>query len=169
MKCDVCESSTTYIKNHEHNYIIKGKKIIFISKRRFCKDCNNLVYDSNLDNIASEIAIKIYNEKYGISKNELINLRTKYNLSLELFSKIIGCAKKTLISYEKGKSIPNDIYLIVLKSLIAKPETIVTFIEANKDQFTNKEISIINNKLSTFLANNTNRLLFLVPITYAMG
>lgn len=160
MKCDICESNKTYIKNYEHIYFVKGKEIKFCSKRRFCEECNNLVYDSELDNAASEVAIKIYNEKYGISKEEIIDLRAKYNLSLELFSKIIGCAKKTLISYEKGKSIPNDSYLIILKSLIAKPETIITLIEANKEQFTNKEITKINNKLSIFLPNNTKQLLF---------
>ena len=35
-----------------------------------------------------------YNEEYGITKEEIVNLRTRFNLSQELFAKIIGCAKK---------------------------------------------------------------------------
>lgn len=160
MRCDVCKSQETYVKNYEHNYVIKGKNISFTAKRRFCKVCNSLVYDSNLDNEASEIAINKYNEKYGITKEKIINLRNKFNLSQALFAKIIGCAKKTLISYEKGKSIPNDSYLIILRSLLSKPETIKTIIEANKEQFTEKEFAKINEKVDSSLPNNTKQMIF---------
>ena len=51
-------------------------------------------------------------EWIGEIPKEWKTLRNKYNLSQELFSKIIGCAKKTLISYEKGTAIPNDNYMI---------------------------------------------------------
>lgn len=160
MKCDICNSQETYVKDYEHNYNIKGKNICFVSKRRFCKLCNNLVYDSVLDNKVSEIAISEYNKKYGITKEEIINLRRRFNLSQELFAKVIGCAKKTLISYEKGKSIPNDSYLIILKSLLSKPDTIKTIIDANKEQFTEKEFNKINEKITTIFSNNTKQLIF---------
>lgn len=160
MRCDICKSQETYIKDYEHNYNIKGKNISFIAKRRFCKSCNSLVYDFDLDNRASEIAIHKYNEEYGITKEEIVDLRNRFNLSQELFAKIIGCAKKTLISYEKGKSIPNDSYLIILRSLLSKPETIKTIIDANKEQFTEKEFNKINEKIATFLPNNTKQLIF---------
>lgn len=154
MKCDVCGSSNSYVKDYEHVYKFKGKEINFTSKRRFCKECNILIYDSILDNEASEKAIALYNEKYGVTKEAIINLRNNYNLSQELFSKVIGCAKKTLISYEKGKSIPNDSYLIIIKSLISKPEAILLLIEANKEQFTSKEYERIKSKLSKTVSNN---------------
>lgn len=159
MRCDNCGSTDTYIKNHEHIYQIKGKEIKFNSDRRFCSKCNNLVYDEKLDNIASEKGIEIYNKLYGVTKEEIIALRKKYNLSQELFSKVIGCAKKTLISYEKGVSIPNDSYLILIKILIANPEIIANLVEANRVQFTDKEYNKINNKISEFLANNERQLL----------
>lgn len=159
MRCDNCGSTDTYIKNHEHIYQIKGKEIKFNSDRRFCSKCNNLVYDEKLDNISSEKGIEIYNKLYGVPKEEIIALRKKYNLSQELFSKVIGCAKKTLISYEKGVSIPNDSYLILIKILIANPEIIANLVEANKIQFTDKEYNKINNKISIFLANNEKQLL----------
>lgn len=159
MRCDNCGSSDTYVKNHEHIYQIKGKEIKFNSNRRFCSICNNLVYDEKLDNTASEKGIEVYNKLYGVTKEEIIALRKKYNLSQELFSKVIGCAKKTLISYEKGVSIPNDSYLIIIKSLIASPEMITNLVEANKVQFNDKEYNKINNKISIFLANNEKQLL----------
>ena len=143
MKCDVCNCNETYIKDYEHNYNIKGKKINFVMPRRFCKNCNNLVYDSELDNNASLKAIEIYNKLYGLDKEKIVELRHSLKLSQDLFAKIIGCAKKTLISYEKGTAIPNDNYLIIIKCLIAKPDTIITLVNANKEQFTNREYNKI--------------------------
>lgn len=155
MKCDNCKCEKTYVKYYNHNYNIKGKNISFIAKRRFCQKCNTLVYDAILDDEASKTAIEIFNKNYGITKDEIISLRNKYNLSQELFSKIIGCAKKTLISYEKGTSIPNDSYFILLKSLMVKPETIITFIDANKEHFTSKEIDKINSKIDMNILSDT--------------
>lgn len=69
--------------------------------------------------MASKKVIQTYNDKYGIDKEKIIELLKKYNLSLELLSKIIGCSKKTLISYEKGTSIPNDKCLTIIKKLLS--------------------------------------------------
>ena len=160
MKCDKCGCEENYVKNYEHNYLIKGKNVVFRSDRRLCKNCDSLVYDYELDNIASQKAISLYNEKYGISKEDIVSLRKSLNLSQELFSKIIGCAKKTLVSYETGKSIPNDCYFILLKSLINKPETILTLIDSNKEQFTAKEVNKINSKLIALCPRNERELLF---------
>lgn len=158
MKCDICACTDTYVKDHNHSYCIKGKEINFIAPRRFCKNCNNLVYDEKLDNEVSKKAIEIYNKNFGIPKEKIIELRNNYNLSQELFAKIIGCAKKTLISYEKGTALPNDNYTIILNSLIAKPELVKDLIESNKTQFTEKEYNKIENKISLFLGNNSKQL-----------
>lgn len=147
MKCDMCGSVDTYVKNHEHVYYIKDREIKFILERRFCQKCDNLVYDKDLDNLVSKEAIKIYNEKYGISGEQIIQLRNHYNLSQQAFAKIIGCAKKTLISYEQNKSVPNDIYLITLKTLMSSPFTLLTMIKSNQERFEEKEYLKIENKL----------------------
>jgi len=167
MKCDICGCTNTYVSNHSHNYDIKGKKIEFECNRRFCGNCKNLVYDAVLDDLASKKAIDIYNKKYGIPKDKIIALRNEYDLSQELFAKIIGCAKKTLISYEKGTSIPNDNYIIILNSLLDKPSLILDLIESNMEQFTQKEYSKIQDRL--IRNNNINQLIFdaeFVPTVY---
>lgn len=158
MKCDNCGSSESFTKDYEHTYIIKKKTISFISTRRFCCQCENLIYDSSLDNIAANKAIEIYNKLYGVSSTEIKQIRKKYNLTQEQFAKIIGCAKKTLISYEKGTSIPNDNYMITLKALAAKPEIISTFLDASKDHFSKKEYQNIQVKMVPFLTNNLKQL-----------
>lgn len=154
MKCDICSSNEFYIKEYEHIYTIKGREVKFSSSRKFCSKCDNLIYDPELDNETGLKAIELYNKEYGLSKDQIIELRNKYNLSQELFSKIIGCAKKTLISYEKGTSIPNDNYVIIINSLISNPGMIETLIEANKNQFSAKEYQKIQDRIANFLAEN---------------
>lgn len=158
MKCDICGSTNTYVKNYKHQYIIKNKKIDFESDRRFCSQCNSVVYDNYLDDLVTQKAINIYNKKYGIPQEKIVELRNKYNLSQELFAKIIGCAKKTLISYEKGTSIPNDNYLVILNSLLYNSSLIVDLIESNKGHFTKKEYLKLQDKL--IQNNNINQLFF---------
>lgn len=154
MKCDICGSNETYIKLHEHEVEIKNELISFNKERRFCEKCNNLVYDSYLDNEASKESIRLYNLKFGISKEQIIDLRKKYNLSQEQFAKIIGCAKKTLISYEKGNSIPNDIYLVTLKMLIDNPSILKYMVESNSYRYTEIELNNINKKIELNINNN---------------
>ena len=159
MMCDICNSKETYVKDYEHIYEFKGKKIKFIAPRRFCSNCNNFVYYEELDHAVGLKAIDLYNKKYGIPKDEIINLRKQYSLSQELFSKIIGCAKKTLISYEKGTSIPNDNFMIILKSLIKNPSMILEIVDSNKELFTDKEYQKINKNVSAFVdLDNKNEL-----------
>lgn len=154
MKCYNCGSTKSEIKEIEHTPTINGKTINYKASRRVCSKCGEIIYDAELDNIASKKALEIYSEKYGMTKEEILGLRKMYNLSQDLFSKIIGCAKKTIISYEKGTSIPNDNYLITLKALKANPSSILTFIEANKDQYNEKEYNKILEKLNPIISKN---------------
>ena len=59
-KCDFCGSKETYVKEHSHNF---KDGITFISERRFCSKCNNLVYDEDLDSKALKMALIMKNEK----------------------------------------------------------------------------------------------------------
>lgn len=151
MKCDICESKETYIKEHLHKY----DDIEFYSNRRFCSKCSNLVYDEQLDNEASKKAIKEKNKLLGIDPEKIIALRKKYNLTQEQFSKIIGCAKKTLISYEQGTSIPNDIYLVTIKMLLENPDIIKPMIESNLNRYDKEEYQKIVDRLS-YIYNEDN-------------
>ncbi len=87
MRCDICGSRNSYVKDYEHNLTRKGNKINFVAKRRFCSNCHNLVYDRVLDNAAIKEAITIYNNKYGVNKDE-INLKymelSEFNGYMEL-------------------------------------------------------------------------------------
>ena len=154
MKCANCQNDKFIIKKYTKEFNVKGKKIKTEITSKFCSKCNNLIYDEKLDQEATKKVIKEYLDNYGIDPQKIIDFRKKYNLSQELFSKIIGCAKKTLISYEKGLSIPNDAYMIILKTILENVEDIKPIIEANKDNLTNKEYSKIEKNIYTKIGNN---------------
>lgn len=153
MICDNCGSKETYVKEYHHKY----NDIEFYSKRRFCSKCNNLVYDEELDNEASKKAIREKNKILGVDPDKIIALRKKYNLTQEQFSKIIGCAKKTLISYEQGTSVPNDIYIVTLKMLIENPNIIKPMIESNLSRYSQEEYQKITSKLSIIYEEEDNK------------
>ena len=85
------------------------------------------------------------------NSEDVKTLRKNYQLSLTDFSKIIGCAKKTLISYEQGISVPNDSYMITLNTLIKHPKVIFFLINSNRDRFTENEIKRISKKIYPFV------------------
>ena len=122
--CDNCKAINTYVKEYKKKVEAKDKVIEVVGKRRFCKHCGSLVYDSVLDNTFTKLALNMYNELYGIPKEYFINISKKLNLSVGDFAKIIGCAKKTLVSYENGNLILNNIYLVAIKTIIDNPEVI---------------------------------------------
>lgn len=143
-KCDKCGCKDTYIKNHLHEY---ANGVKFYSSRRFCSSCHQFIYDEELDNEASIKALRERNKILGVDPDAIVTLRKEYNLTQEQFAKIIGCAKKTLISYEQGKSIPNDIYLVTLKMLLDNPEIIKNMIETNLDRYSKDEYNKLVLKL----------------------
>ena len=81
-------------------------------------------------------------------------------MSQELFAKVIGCAKKTIISYEKGTAVPNENYVIIINSLIERPNIIYDLIESNKYNFTEKEYNKIKTKIYDFISENCTSLIF---------
>lgn len=156
-KCDNCGSTDTYVKMNHNKFIKNGYEIEFDSEERFCKKCDCSVYDRELDNITLKKAIQVYNRQYGISE-DIKKIRKEIGLSLDELANIIGCAKKTLISYEKGESIPNDTYLIIIKTILDNPESIKLLINANRNMFEDKRLIRIEKKLNDYYANNSRGL-----------
>ena len=147
MKCDICGSEETFVRDCKYTFSIQGKEVTIICQKRFCSDCNNEVVDEDLEKETLKKAVRKYNELYGLSKSKILALRRSYHLSQEQFSKAIGCAKKTLVSYEKGTSTPNYNYAIILNTLIYKPRVLIYMIDANKDNYTKKEYNEIMNRI----------------------
>lgn len=146
-KCDICGSTDTYVKKYKDTYNVKGIQIDVETDCRFCSKCNHQVRDKKLDNNTILEVYNKYNSLYGIRPEEITALRESYGFSKELFAKIIGCARKTLISYENGTSIPNDNFYIILKMLLNDPSMINNLVLANEQYLTDKDLKKIKEKL----------------------
>ncbi|MBO4245754.1 MAG: helix-turn-helix domain-containing protein [Bacilli bacterium] len=154
MICNKCKGINVREENYHHVLNIKNHIIEYDAPRFICKDCRGIVPDKELDLAATIKGYDLYSAKYGIPKEDIILLRKKLNLSQELFAKIIGCAKKTLVSYEVGYSIPNDIYMGVLKLLKADNRVILELLSANKDSYSKEEYNKLINRIN--LKNNNS-------------
>lgn len=149
MKCGYCGSERTVVIEGKYSTAIKGRDIVIPCKRRYCTECRREVVDDDLDKEAAKKALRRYNELYALNKDRIMAIRKSFNLSQELFSKIIGCAKKTLVCYEKGTSSPNDNFSIILNTLVYKPKLIIDFVEANRSNYTDKQYNTIMKKINT--------------------
>ena len=148
MKCEKCGSINTEVVNYEHEFKIRDKKIIVKSKRRVCSNCKSLVYDSKLDNEALQLGFKKYNKKYGIPSEEIIKFRKEHHLSQRDLATLIGCAKKTIISYENNHSIPSGIYESTLRSIMKEESTFNQYLELNKDKLNHNKYTSIKSSLA---------------------
>ena len=161
MKCEKCGSMNTEVVNYEHEFKIRDKKIKVKSKRRICKECKALIYDSKLNNEAIQTGFKEYNKKYGIPSEEIIKFRKEHHLSQRDLATLIGCAKKTIISYENNHSIPSGIYESTLKSIMENENTLHQYLELNKEKLNQKKYTSIKNSI----ANKNNMKQFFLDET----
>ena len=93
IKCTNCNNTETYVKLYKCTYPVKGIPIEVESNRRFCKKCNNLVFDEVLDNETLLKAFKIYSQKYGIDPGKIIELKNSNNVE-NLIKACVDQAKK---------------------------------------------------------------------------
>lgn len=139
--CDICHKPTDTFVASKIYQIVRGSTDLQIeADARFCKLCKNPIYDLELDQSASEKLILSYNQRYGVTGQAIIDFRNKFNLSQSTFSKIIGIAKKTLISYETEQVIPSEHYLQILKVVMENPTILGSFAKNSTQTFTFKEL-----------------------------
>lgn len=143
--CEVCQKKTDSLvidKSVAFNH--KNHEFEIESKIRVCTICNKQVYDHDLDQMLAEKAIIKYNSLFGVTGEQIVSFRNEFKLSQSTFSKAIGIAKKTLVSYENNQAIPSDHYMQILKSVLEKPDILTIFAENSDKSFTEKE----KNKIS---------------------
>lgn len=145
--CEECKSmQDTKIKKMTKKFNIKNQEIEVLAQIAICNTCDNEVYDSELSEKLTENAIKIYNKEYGVTANKIKELQRYYLISSATLAKIIGCAKKTMYSYEKNTSIPSDTHMTILKFVTDDFENLKQIAEINKAKLTSKEKDKVLNK-----------------------
>src|SRR5699024_8551618 len=111
------------------------------------------LYDEILDSETMRNLVSLYEESKGISLSEIKEVRKQFSLSMELFARLLGWSKSTVVRYESGKYLPTTAHLFILKTLKDNPEKIHEFYKENKFRFTDQEQEKISKHIAQFEQN----------------
>ncbi|WP_309856728.1 type II TA system antitoxin MqsA family protein [Bacillus sp. SLBN-46] len=149
MYCEGCQKDVeASVVDRRSNYTFKGETFEIDERVLMC-DCGQELYDEILDTETMKTLSKMYQDRIGLSLEEIKSIRTQYGLSMDLFSRILGWSKATIVRYESGKYLPDSSHMSVLKRLKEHPEAIDEYYKLTKHKFTEKEQEKINEKLSS--------------------
>jgi len=102
-----------------------------------CESCGEEFTTTNLDEVTVNQVYNQYREKYEmLFPDELINLRSRYNLSAQKMSQVLGLGINTYANYEKGE-IPTVANTRLISSA-RNPEVFLTYAKQAKDEFLDK-------------------------------
>jgi len=135
--CEKCDDFVDYeIIERKEIYKVKGTDEIEIdAKIAVCIHCGSELFDIHLENENMKKAFRIYAEKHGlVLPEEIKSIRNKYELSQELFAKILGIGKATIERYENG-SLPSE----SLSNLIRSAKDPKIFLEMLEKAKNNKD------------------------------
>lgn len=145
--CYECDKDVKpIVKCEKNNYTYRGKEFTVVENVHYCPNCNSMLINNNLDNSM----YNIYNEYlhlFGLSIEKIKQIRVDLNLSQEMFSKILGWSKKSVVRYENQESIPQGEYLNTYMILNEDPYHIVKLMEMKKNNFSKDEYYKILNSL----------------------
>ncbi|KZE65611.1 hypothetical protein AWM68_20635 [Fictibacillus phosphorivorans] len=147
--CDSCQRDIeASVVTRPATYTFKNETFEIIERVLQCS-CGEDLYDEILDSETMKTLTKLYEERAGLSLEEIKSIREHYGLSMDLFSRILGWSKATIVRYETGKFIPDSTHMLVLKRLKEQPEALDDYYKLTKHKFTEKEQEKITAKLNT--------------------
>lgn len=150
--CPFCDSEAKLEKNE---IVQKFKKDKFKIREFFyrCRNCGEEFTTTATDEVTVNQVYNQYREKYGIPFiEELVNLRTTYNLSAQKMSQILGLGINTYSNYEKGE-IPSLANSKLINSA-KRPEVFLSYLDQTKDIFTEKQLKKIEELVRAKIINN---------------
>lgn len=126
------------IKTEKNKYTYRGKEFLVIEDIHYCPNCGNILINDNFDSDMYKI-YDCYLNLFDLSFEKIKEIRTNLNLSQEVFSKILGWSKKSIVRYENNDSVPQGEYLNTYMILNENPYYIVKLLERQKNNFTEEE------------------------------
>ncbi|MFA6349575.1 MAG: type II TA system antitoxin MqsA family protein [Candidatus Omnitrophota bacterium] len=120
--CPHCDKDTQgQIGPKEEVFMVRGETVKIFSSVLSCLECQNDVFNEELDEKNLENAYNEYRKIHHLlSPNEIREIREKYGLSQRGLSRLLGWGEITLHRYESG-GLQDEAHNTVLQ-LIAEPE-----------------------------------------------
>lgn len=126
------------IKTEKNKYTYRRKDFLVVEEVHYCPKCGNILINDSFDNDMYKI-YDGYLKLFDLSFKKIKEIRTNLSLSQEVFSKILGWSKKSIVRYENSDSIPQGEYLNTYMILNENPYYIVKLLERQKNNFTEEE------------------------------
>ena len=149
--CYNCNKEVEYIEKLEKkSYTYRGNEYTIEDSIKICTICGEEVC-LNMDDVEKDTFFKtIYNkylEQFDLNIDSFKEIRKKYNLSQEQFSKVLGWSKKTINRYENNQSIPQGEYLNLYKKLNSNNNEMIKILNSRKEKLSLIEYKNILSKL----------------------
>ena len=126
------------IKSEKNEYTYRGKHFFVLEDVHYCPNCKSILLNDSIDKDMKNI-YDCYLKLFNLSFDKIKKIRTKLNVSQEVFSKILGWSKKSIVRYENMESVPQGEYLNTYMILNENPYYIVKLLERQKENFSQEE------------------------------
>lgn len=148
--CPFCSQEEPFtIKKIKEVYPVKGENIEVESCVSVCCNCNNEIWNEEVDSQNIKNAFDLYRLRHGLLSSQQIKaIRDKYEISQSTFARALGLGEKTITRYERGSL--QDRAHNGLIALADKPDAFRYLIEINKELLTPNELLSLRTKLEEF-------------------
>ena len=91
------------VVERKETYTVKGEPFEVLAQVAVCPQCNQDLYDDELDSQTQQSVFNQYRQKHGLlTPDEIRRIREKYKLSQKAFSQLLGFGEVTIHRYELG-------------------------------------------------------------------
>ena len=160
--CFNCDKENKYYVNQEYvEYELHGVKFKVKQDLYYCSECHEEIDAGNSQEEMNNM-IDGYFNYFGLSLQKLSDIRKSYNLTQELFAKILGWSKKSIVRYENGQSLPQSEYMNTYMELMNDPIMLYSLIDNKKDELKDDYDTILNKIKDNKLYKGINLLLYIL-------
>lgn len=136
--CPYCKKEEEYTIEKRKVENFRGIKINTYEEVGICQNCYNDLYINKIEEENTKRIYRLYREKANIIKpKDIVQLRTKYNISQRELTSILGFGKMTINRYERG-GMPTKSQSDYIKLLIENKEE---FLKKVKEAYKTNNIS----------------------------
>ncbi len=148
MYCYDCDKDVEPIKKKvKEHYSFRGKDFDTNMDLFYCPLCNAEIASEEKLNNQLAVMWNGYLKCFNLSLNSFKEIRVSYGLTQDLFAKILGWGKRSVIRYENHDEIPQGEYLNTYIKLSLDSDIILEYLELNKDSLTSGDYKKILNRL----------------------
>ncbi len=130
----------------EEVYPVKGKEITVNATICVCEECQNEVWNMEIDDDNLIQAYEVYRKQRGLLlPKEIKVIREQYGLSQVAFAKVLGVGEKSIARYENGSLQDEAQNNLIL--LVKDPKVFLILFNKNKLKLTVEEIKQVQSKI----------------------